>query len=605
MITQGKTLSIVVIILLTALVFIVKLFNIQIISDEYKLAAFNNSIRKVIIYPARGLIYDRNGKLLVENQTAYDLMVVPIQMQDFDTLFLCKLFDISREEIVANIQKARLYSKYKPSPLIKEIKPEKIAPFEERASAFKGFYIQPRILRKYPMSTAPHLLGYIGEVDEAIIAQNPEYKMGDLIGVSGIEKTYESILRGRSGVKFLLVDVHNRIVGSFQQGTYDTASIPGKNIYLTIDADLQMYAETLMANKRGSVVALDPRNGEILALVTSPFYNPNLIVGRERNRNYALLQKDSLKPLFNRALMAQYPPGSIFKLLDALIAQQEGVLRPETRYPCFGGYPPFGGKPKCHPHESHPDLRAAIRTSCNSYFTYVFRSIIDNRKKYRNTEEAYRQWRSYLHAFGIGQKLGTDLPYEKSGVVPSAEYYDKYFGKNRWTSATIYSLGIGQGELGILPLQMANVMAIIANKGYYYTPHVLKQVEDTPYDMHQYKVKHRVPIDTAYFTPVVEGMALVVERGTAALSKIPNIPFCGKTGTAQNPHGKDHSVFVCFAPKDNPKIALAVIVENAGFGATWAAPVASLIIEKYLTGTVKRKEMEQRIMKGNLLSYER
>lgn len=386
---RNKIFFLVILILSITLLYIFRLFQIQILKDEYKLASLNNSIRRVTVYPARGLIYDRNGKVLVENQAAYDVMVIPIQVQSFDTVSFCEMFGISKEELIKTLDQARRYSRYKPSVVLKEIKPEQVAAFEELSSNFPGFYIQPKILRKYPLKTAPHLLGYIGEVDKNFIEKNPGYRMGDLTGISGIEKTYEQILKGTGGVQYLMVDVHNRVMGHYAGGEYDTAAIPGKSIYLTLDADLQMYAESLMTGKKGSVVAIDPRNGEILALVTSPFYDPNLLVGRDRNFHYSQLLKDSLKPLFNRALMAQYPPGSIFKLVDALIGQQEGVLKPSFRYPCFGGYPPFGGKPKCHPHESHPDLYAAIRTSCNSYFTFVFRNIIDNRQKYKNTAEPF------------------------------------------------------------------------------------------------------------------------------------------------------------------------------------------------------------------------
>jgi penicillin-binding protein 2 len=399
-----------------------------------------------------------------------------------------------------------------------------------------------------------------------------------------------------------MVDVHNVEKGSYMNGKYDTIAVAGKDLVTSLDAGLQEYGERLMQNKKGSIVAIEPATGEILCLVTSPSYDPNLLVGSVRAQNFATLAKDTIRiPLFNRALMASYPPGSIFKLLDALIGQQEGVLFPETLYPCAGGYPPMGGKPRCHAHASPSNLTGAIRTSCNSYFSYVFRSIIDSRK-FSSTRDGYQHWRDHLLSFGVGKKLGSDLPYELKGNVPTVDYYKKlFFGEGRWKSSTIVSLAIGQGELGILPVQMANVMCIIANRGYCYTPHVVRSVAGDDNFRSRFKEKQHSTVDPKYFEVVVDAMHLVVESGTAAQSKIKDLPFCGKTGTAQNPHGKDHSVFVGFAPKDNPRIAIACVVENAGFGAQWAAPISSLMIEKYLRDTISRTDLEQRMLEGNLI----
>ncbi len=465
---------------------------------------------------------------------------------------------------------------------------------------FPGFYVEARTLRKYPKPIAAHLFGYIGEVDTSITRKDPYYKDGDYIGKSGIEKSYEENLRGSRGIRRVMVDVFNREKGSFQNGKYDTASVAGDNLTLSLDGDLQLYGEELMMNKVGSIVALEPSTGEILCMVSSPAYDPNLLVGRTRTKNYVALLKDPYKPLFNRSQMATYPPGSTFKLVMALLAQQEQTLFPETRYPCYGGYPPGGGRPKCHNHPSPLDLKSSISQSCNSYYSYVFRSVIDN-KKYSSTQDAFAAWKSNIEKFGIGIRLPADLPNVLRGSVPTIPYYDKYFGKGQWRSSTIISLGIGQGELGITPLQNANIIAGIANRGYYYTPHVVKAIGEQMYLPEEFRIQHSFGIDRKYFGVVVDGMESVVESGTAAATRIKGIVVCGKTGTAQNPHGKDHSVFVAFAPKDNPKIAIAVTVENSGFGSQWAAPIASLLIEKYLTDTITRPEMDKRMREGVIL----
>ena len=402
----------------------------------------------------------------------------------------------------------------------------------------------------------------------------------------------------------MIRDVNNREKGSYLNGLYDTMAVPGKPLKSTLDADLQLYGEMLMQNKIGSVVAIEPQTGEILALVTSPSYDPNLLVGRERAKNFTKLYLDSIRvPLFNRATMASYPPGSTFKLLEALIGQQEGVLTLNTRYPCARGYPPLGGHPKCHPHSSPLALCDAIGHSCNSYFSFVFKSIIEN-EKYTGTEEAFTKWRDYALSFSIGKKLNSDLANELRGNLPSIKYYDKVFGKGSWKASTVISLGIGQAELGITPLQNANVVAIIANQGWYYIPHIIKAIGNDPNDtlLDRFKIKHYTMVtDTNIYKNVIQGMSDAVQSGTAAALKIKGVDFCAKTGTAENPHGKDHSVFVAFAPKINPKIAIAVLVENAGFGATWAGPIATLMMEKYLNGTVLRTDLEKKMMEGNLI----
>lgn len=595
------------IVVFIGIIYILRLFYLQVIDSSLKLDAKNQAFRYLTQYPPRGYIFDRNGKLLVFNEAAYDLMVLPKQVKEVDTLSLCKILGIDKVGFKKRMKKAieKPNSPRKPSIFEKQISGKTYAALQEKLYRFKGFFVQSRTLRKYPYQTAAHLLGYVGEVDKAVTDAKPYYKDGDYIGISGMEKSYEEELRGKKGVRIVMVDVHNREKGSFAKGIYDTISIPGKGLTCTIDRELQLYGEKLMQNKIGSIVAIEPSSGEILALITSPTYDPNLLVGRERSKNYAKLALDSISvPLFNRALMALYPPGSTFKLIDALIGQDLGVLTPDTKYPCARGYPPLGGKPKCHPHSSPTDLVGSISTSCNSYYSYVFKSIIDC-KKYHSTVEGFEAWRNYALSFGVGKRLNSDLPHELKGSLPTVKYYDKVFGKGSWKASTVISLGIGQAELGITPLQNANVVATIANKGFYYIPHIVKSIGFNPnHDkLKRFKEKQYTLVkDTALFNNVIDGMTKVVESGTAAALKIKGIPFCAKTGTAQNPHGKDHSVFVCFAPKENPKIAIAILVENAGFGAAWAGPIASLMLEKYLTGKTERPDMEKRMLEGNLIA---
>jgi len=571
-----------------------------VIDQSYTASATNNVMRLITDYPSRGLIYDRKGKLLVYNEPVYDLMITPRQAKNLDTLELCRLIGISKEEYIEKFNKSKAYSAYKASIFEKQLSVETYATLQEKLYKYPGFYVEARTLRKYPLPIAAHLFGYIGEVDTSITRKDPYYKDGDYIGKSGIEKSYEEYLRGSRGVRRVMVDVFNREKGSFQNGKYDTASIAGDNLKLSIDGDLQLYGEELMRNKVGSVVAIEPSTGEILCMVSSPAYDPNLLVGRSRTKNYVALLQNPYKPLFNRSQMATYPPGSTFKLVMALLAQQEQTLFPETRYPCHGGYPLGGGKPKCHPHSSPLDLKTSIAQSCNSYYSYVFRSVIDN-KKYKNTEDAFAAWKRNIEKFGIGIRLPADLPNVLKGSTPSIPYYNKYFGKGQWRSSTIISLGIGQGELGITPLQNANIIAGIANRGYYYTPHVVKAIGDEMYLPEEFREKHFMGVDRKYYDIVIDGMESVVESGTAASTKIKGIIVCGKTGTAQNPHGKDHSMYVAFAPRNNPKIAIAVSVENSGFGSQWAAPIASLLIEKYLTDSITRPEMDKRMREGVIL----
>jgi len=600
---ENRRLVIGLIFLLVGLIYLIRLFYIQVLDNQYKLDADNNVIRKIIKYPARGLLYDRKGELLVFNEAAYDLMVTPRQVsKDFDTTSFCKLMEISKKEFVEKIEQAKDYSYYKSSVFEKEISAKAYANIQEQLFNYPGFYVQTRTLRAYPRSTAAHVLGYVGEVDQKVIDENPYYKSGDHIGISGIEKYYEEQLRGKRGIEIQMVDVFNRPKGSYMDGVYDSAAVSGSDIRLSLDAQLQAYGELLLQNKKGSIVAIEPKTGEILAFVSSPTYDPNLLVGRVRSKNYRLLAKDTLNPLFNRGLMAKYPPGSTFKSINALIGLEEGVLFPETHYSCNMGYYFAGRKMGCHSHRSPVNLQYSIETSCNSYYCNVFRSIIEH---YPTAEEGYKVWRDYITNFGLGVKTGIDLPNELKGFVPEPEYYDRYYQKGKWSALTILSLAIGQGELGFTPLQMANMTAVIANRGYYITPHLAKEINQKPIQRIDSSIhKNQSGIKAEHFELVAEAMAKVVERGTGTMAKIDSIAVCGKTGTIQNPHGDDHSSFIAFAPKENPRIAISVYVENGVWGSRWAAPIAGLMIERFLTDTIsdRKKWIEKRMLEGNLIA---
>lgn len=590
--------------ILVALIYISRLFYLQLVDDKYKLDARNNAFRYRTEYPIRGYIYDRKGKLLVYNAPSYDLLVTPKLAKDCDTMALCKILEITKADFLKRMKKAcqAPNSPRKESIFEKQLSERVYAALQEKLYRFKGFDVQARTVRKYPRPIGAHLLGYVGEVSKEKAAKDPYYKEGDYIGISGIERSYEEALRGKKGTQIVMVDVHNKTKGRYMDGLYDTLAIPGKPLFSSIDMELQEYGEKLLQGKRGGIVAIEPSTGEILCLISSPGYDPNLLVGgKDRARNFTKLYYDSInKPLFNRALQAMYPPGSTFKLIDALIGQNEGVITRSTSFPCHRGYPPMGGHPKCHPHGG-VDLPGAIATSCNSYFSYVFSRIVDQ-NKYPKFEDGYNHWRDAVRSFGPNTKLGTDLPYDKPGNVPSVEYYNKVFGKNHWRSNTVVSLGIGQAELTLVPLQMANVVACIANKGFFYPPHCIKGVGYEKHLDSSFKVKHYAEVQKAeYYDIVHDGMQKCFDAGTATASKIPGIVACGKTGTAENPHGKDHAVFLAFAPRDNPKIAMVCFIENAGFGGTWSAPIVSLMIEKYLTGKVTRPEMEKRMMEANLI----
>lgn len=595
---QYVILSIVVVI---AMVFVIRLAWLQLFDDSYKASANNNSRRDVTIYPSRGLVYDRNGELLVYNEAVYDLMVIPRQTEVQDSAKLADLIGIEMEEFRKKIKKAWDYSSFKQSIFEKQIRKDEAGYLQEQLYKYPGFYMRPRTLRSYPRPIAAHVLGYIGEVNNTEIQRDKYYVSGDYIGKSGLERRYEDELRGVKGVKKLLVDVHNREMGSYMAGRYDSAAITGKDLTSTLDIDLQEYSELLMRNKIGSIVAIEPATGEILALVSSPTYDPNLLVGRIRSKNYLMLQNDSLMPLFNRALMAPYPPGSIFKIVQALVGMHEGVIDSTTGFSCNKAL--VG----CHNHPPASNVKKAIQYSCNPYFYQVFKRLIQQGKTnsiFTDSRIGLEQWRKDVMDFGLGKTIGLDLQNVKAGYVPSVEFYDRWYGKNRWAFSTIYSLSIGQGEVEVIPLQMANLAAIFANRGYYIEPHLVREVEGEPITSEHLAPKE-TGIDKPYFDLVAEAMRSVVEEpgGTARRARIPGITVCGKTGTAENPHGEDHSVFIAFAPKDNPKIAVSVYVENSGFGGTWAAPIASLMIEKYLTDTIQRPHVEERILNAKFFEY--
>ncbi len=591
-------------IFITAAVFIIiRLFYLQVINDEYLLSANNNVLRKIIIYPARGIILDRESRILVQNEPVYDLMVIPREVKPFDTLEFCNLLGITKERFDKQFKKAKNHSIYRASVLEKQLSAKVFAGFQEKLYLFPGFYVQNRSVRYYPDSIAAQFLGYIGEVNERMIEKsNGFYAKGDYIGISGIERSYEDLLRGQRGVQNLMVDAFSRPKGHFADGKYDTLAVSGEGLQSSLDRDLQKLGEELMAHKIGSIVAIEPSSGEILAFVSSPTYNPNLMVGRQRGNNYMKLLNNPYKPMFIRPIQAEYPPGSIFKIVNALIAQQFGSISPSTTYTCGGGYR-YGNRVMGCTHVHGPtDLTQSIQYSCNTYYGHIFNKMIDHSGM--RSINGYKRWQTAVAKFGIGSKLDIDLPNERKGLLPSADYYTKRWGSDKWGSSFNISLSIGQGELGITPLQMANTMAIVANRGFYYKPHLIKAIGAKKVIRREFTKKIAVGIEQQYFGSVIEGMSRVVNQpgGTAYYSKIPGIEMCGKTGTVQNPHGADHSVFVAFAPRENPKIAIAVVVENAGFGATWSAPIASLMVEKYLRDSISRPAAyKDRITQASLL----
>jgi penicillin-binding protein 2 len=590
---------IIFIFIVVAILFFIKLYYLQVADNKYGNSANNLVLRTTTEYPMRGRIYDRNGKLIVYNDAVYDLMVIPRQVKNPDTAEFCKLLDVDTVFYKKRMKKAIHYSRYKPSIFIKQLSKEEYAKIEDKMYKFKGFFVQRRALRKYNRSVAGHLLGSVGEVNQRDLKRDNYYRSGDYIGKSGIERFYEKLLRGKKGSKIVQVDVHNRNKGSYQDGKYDTLAIPGKSIKLSIDAELQAYGEKLMQNKIGSIVIIEPSTGEILAMVSSPTYDLNLLVGRSRSKNYTRLRNDSLKPLMNRAVSGTYPPGSTFKMINALVALQEKAIVPSTKFTCKGKL----SRPiKCtHNHKTPLALNEAIKQSCNPYFWNTFRDLM-NKPSLGGVHKAFEKWYTDIKSFGFGKKFNTDIPFEVKGNIPSKEYYDKVY-RGSWNALTVRSLAIGQGEILVTPIQLANLSAIIANKGFYYPPHFLKEAKGEDSLMISYGTKINTNVKSKYFDVVQHAMrdVFAMEHGTAHYYEIDSVNQCGKTGTVQNPHGEDHSMFIAFAPMEDPKIAISVIVENGGYGSKWAAPIASLLMEKYLLGEVKRKKLEERIINGDLI----
>lgn len=592
------------------LIYIIRLFNLQVADSSFKKYADSNAFLRKTIYPSRGLIYDRNGELVVYNQPAYDVMVIPKEIQDFDSIDFCSTLQISLPELRQKFKEMRDpsrnpgYSAYTQQVLIRHLSAQDYGRLQEKLYRFPGFFIQKKILRKYNHITGANILGNIREVNANDIEKDDYYRPGDYTGDLGIEKSYEPYLRGVKGEEILIRNAHGRIQGRFEDGQKDISPIPGKNLTLSIDVRLQEYGERLMQGKIGAIVAIEPATGEILALVSSPGYDPSLLLGRERGKNYRELVNNKYKPLYDRAIMAAYPPGSQFKPTQGLIFLEEGIVNLQTSYPCYRGYVNGGLKVGCHGHESPITLKPAIRTSCNSYFCWGFKNMIDKRSKYGTPGKAFEIWKNYLVEMGFGYKLGVDLPSESRGFIPNCKFYDKVYGEGRWSANTVISVAIGQGEILATPLQIANFAAQIANRGYFYTPHVVKQIQDTPLPA-EFTEQHRPSIAKEYYQDIVEGMRMAVTGGTCRNAQFGDVEVCGKTGTSQNPHGRDHSAFMGFAPKDNPKIAICVFVENAGFGATFGVPIGGLMMEKYLTGKISdsRKYLEERMLESNTIIY--
>lgn len=590
-------------------IYVVRLFSLQVGNNDYKRYADSNAFQRKMLYPSRGFIYDRNGELLVYNQPAYDVMMIPREMRNLDTLDFCNTLGITIEQFeqyIADMKNKRKnpgYSTYTPQVFMTQLSARDYGRLQEKLYRYPGCYIQNRVLRQYSRPVAANVLGNIREVSPSDIERDDYYRRGDYTGDLGVEKSFEEVLRGVKGEEILLRDAHGRIKGKYEEGRYDVQPISGRNITLSIDADLQAYGEKLMQGKTGAVVAIEPATGEILALVSSPTYDPSILVGRERGKNYAKLTRDPANPLFDRAIMAMYPPGSTFKPTQGLIFLEEGIITPETNYPCTGGFVVGGLRVGCHGHPSPLPLIPSLATSCNAYYCYGLRSMLDNRRRYESTSEAFEIWKNHLVSMGYGYRLGIDLPGEKRGFLPNSKYYDKFYGENRWRALTIISIAIGQGEILATPLQIANLAATIANRGYFYTPHVVKAIQDSVIDT-TYTERRYPTIDSHYYDYIVEGMRAAVTGGTCRTANLPDIEVCGKTGTAQNPHGRDHSAFMGFAPMDNPQIAIAVYVENAGFGATYGVPIGSLMMEYYLKGEITdpaRKDLEQRMFNSKVV----
>ena len=590
------------------LILLGKIFWVQIVDERYKIDAANNSMSRELIYPPRGVIYDRNGVLLVGNRICYDILVTPREVQAFDTLALADCLDTTADFVRERLEYYHNYRSrigWQTLTFIKQVEAETYLKFAEQQYRFPGFKSQARGIREYPFNAGGNLLGYISEVDADFLKTHPDYRAGDYYGRTGLEAAREEDLRGKTGWHIYQRDSRGRKKDPYKDGEFDVEAVPGKDITTTIDAYLQNYGQRLMNGKKGSVVAIEPSTGEILAMVSSPGIDVDVLA--DFGRHYSQLSQNKHKPLYNRTVSASYPPGSVFKLVNGLVGLQDGVLQPWMYYPCYGGYvyTSSGRKLGCHAHRTPLNMEDAVMMSCNGYFCHVMRTILEN-PEFGSTEEAFNHWREMVMSFGFGNKLGSDFPSELSGNIPSSDFYNKRYRKGHWRFPTIVSLSIGQGEILTTPLQIANRAAIMANRGYYYIPHVVKAAGEVEIDP-KYTERHYTMVDTTHFPKMVRGMWKAVNQfddgATANVAYVRGLNICGKTGTAQNPHGKDNSVFICFAPMDNPKIAVAAYIENAGSGASWASPIASLMVEKYLRGDIGegRKDLENRVLRTKLI----
>jgi penicillin-binding protein 2 len=594
------------IIILIGITFIGRLSYLQIFRFSRDQVLEDPAVQPVYDYPERGYIYDRNGELLVANQPAYDVMVIPREVTSLDTLEFCSLLGITRDHFIKRLKKAHTYSPRLPSVLVPQLSKEDYARLQEKMRKYRGFYIEKRSLRDYKTTAGANVLGYISEVNEWDLKNNPYYELGELTGRTGIEKQYEEILRGKKGVKYIQKDRFNRVIGPYKNGSWDTLAKPGTEINITLDKELQEYGERLMVGKRGGIVAIEPSSGEILAMISGPTYEPSLLVGRQRSFNYSKLHNDTIsKPTWDRSILAEPSPGSPFKTLQALAALQEGVITPETTFRCYNGFYVGSTKRGCHCGGGLRTMNSGIYRSCNAYFAGTFRKFYDN---YETTDQAQDVWEGHMESFGLGNYLGYDLPTGRPGRIPGKEYYDRVYGDGRWASTYVISNSIGQGEVAATPIQLANMTAAIANRGYFYTPHLIKSIADEEIQDQRYIERKYTTIDPEHFEPVIQGMADVYEKGTAKWLQIPGVDIAGKTGTVENytridgvrTQLTDHSLFVAFAPVHNPKIALAVYIENGYYGARYAGHIASLLIEKYLKGEISRKDLEKRMLEKTL-----
>lgn len=606
---RGSVIATLAVIIL--LIYMVQLFNLQLLSPQYQEYADSNAFLRRPLYPARGAIYDREGELLVYNRPTYDVMMVVREMDHFDTLDFCHTLSIDKEQFYkldAEMRDRRRnpgYSSYTPQRFMSQLDVKGYGLLQEKLYKFPGIYIQSRTERQYNHPGMGHILGYVAEVDKNRIAADPYYARGDYVGKSGVELSHEEDLRGEKGVEVLLRDAHGRVQGRYEEGRHDKAPVSGRDLTLSIDMTLQAYGEQLMHNKVGSIVMIEPGTGEILCMVSAPTYDPSLLTGKAFSENYRTLEENPYKPLINRAIAGTYPPGSTFKPTQGLLFLQEGIITPETRYSCFNGYPPLGGRPACHSHASPLAVQYALTTSCNSFFCYGLNAMLSDRTRYASVGDAFDVWRDHMVKLGLGYPLGVDLPSEKRGFIPNSKFYSNVFKTDRWHAHNIISIAIGQGEILVTPLQIANLSALIANRGYYYTPHVVREREGAPLE-ESYTTRHETGFNNSYMELTVEGMADAVTKGTCrGINLEPFMEVCGKTGTAENPHGEDHSLFMGFAPKDDPQVAIAVIVENGRFGATNAVPVARLMMQKYFRGEIPESDqwLEQTIIEREILPH--